>query len=791
MEETNFGAQVTLPTGKKVEIHTPTSEASSTKALKLKVEGAKAKGGEAIAGAYWKAGDLAMTENDVIYLTGDQTDFTTLHHEKGHLVVNAMRNLLTPDELVTIGLPATGPINVDLEEAVMGEFEQYAYTRTPSEENPMSPLDKAFQKVIDFAHGAKSLMTGEETQRQVFEKMRTGEVLTREGAPRLPGETDAMYQRRTQEPEWYKPVRTTKSGRIVGAPWSHNAPGAFGSLVRKMFNAASDIHEVNPEQANWYDGPTAESIRDRYGLKKGKGGKWEGDTAGANRFMMALALWSARMPVERNARAAVQAIALQAKGERPLVAGAVVSAETMADRFEAAVGAPEFGSMLAGVGPKIDSFYWDLHNAVYGIKDSRNATIDTHVIQAMGLMKESGLPYESLEGPQYGWARAILEEATKQFNSAYGTDYSVRQVQALIWEWNRAGQQAVKLEPENFSKYLKEAARYQKKRPGETHKWSTIADIDGKDRSKDVLAVALSEAKEVRQLLPEDRVWLMPNGEAVFLEEWELHENRAGMIVNRAGVINRDRITNERFGGSINAVRFHGLQARYEANRETQYAVEIFRPMTEEQVDMLRKSLGTRRRIIADLSDPETGVVLSYAFGKGEEGLNALIAESKKAYKGGKAQQVARFQTKDVDSAARAIRGFPDQIETSKLQGLLDRFAGGTLVENLGLGDLLTGKKFVSRGDLLGRMAASRLAMYQTRTPGPKGLTVNFTDSEVSSLGEELLRRVRQVGIHADQRPDPEEGAGDDRLGEDELETFLNHDPYTAWPDSAHQVAAR
>jgi len=197
--ETDYGGNVTLPDGRTLEIHTPFSPAAE----KLMAEGlaggdqsvaSEIKAGErVVSGMYFKVGDTTITNNDLIFLTGQGTDPTTLGHEKGHLVMSAVNMLATPEELKAVGLDAKA---TDQEKVIGGKYEEYLVQRQASPENPKSPLDKLFARVADFAHEAYSAMQGSPTERAVFERIRSGKMLERAGA--TPEQAAKMAERGTQ-----------------------------------------------------------------------------------------------------------------------------------------------------------------------------------------------------------------------------------------------------------------------------------------------------------------------------------------------------------------------------------------------------------------------------------------------------------------------------------------------------------------------------------------------------------------------------------------------------------------
>ena len=1048
---TGHGANVTLPSGRVVEIHT--ADSPMVEELQKSVEeGAKKKGIDtketAISGVYFRSGLLVGTENDLIYLTGQMTDPTTLPHEKGHLIVEIMRDMMTPQELEAIGIPARGAISPDLEESVMTTFEEYAYKRTPSLTNPMSPLDKAYQNVIDFAHEIYTAFGGATTQRQVFEQMRTGKILAREGAVRLPGESEAAFQVRTIRPPWHGDDVKTASGRVIGAPGSHQSPQAREGLIRRMVKVATQMHQVDPEQGQWYE-KSGEDVRRLFGLTQDKDGNWQGNIEGADQFLRAVAAWSPQADVGRNTDDAINALHQIARGDSPETSGAMTNAREMARRFVEISGAEEVTGDLAGLGPKATSFYWDLHNATFKVRDAVNTTLDRHIIGAFDLASRTGRPMAALNPTQYRWANNVMIEITKRFNEANKTDLDPRNVQAMIWAWQRGGRVAQKglvdnlgrhlgtgivtgeivpatnsdvdvwihnapfevkriysdhivnnvlldesgndailtllqvpqggtvpgtgtfegainpnviktmflqnLEPEKINLYAdifgyvftqnavpwyrtdysladKEGVMQgfafrrgdgpitdslvgsfyeilKSKIPGaeltflgdEIHvinfmghdiadlktkmeevgrEWSKKNDIDGgggqfgtegdyrtgdaegavrwtgdlyksriasaggsgvlsgadrlrasalaaakefseavappgakfqtknidsrfvvrindinkRDVTPAVLAAASSESVSVRQLFPKDRLWLMPDAKAIMLELYEMHETRANRIVDKATEGADKWVTNGVFGGSLKAVRFHGMQMRGSlgfGDPDT-FAIEIFNPLTPKVRELLSRSLGVRKKLLADVTDPSTGVNLGYAYGKGAEGLAALEAAAKKAYAPG-----AKLQTKPMVTTSAGE--FPMEQDGFVFEG---QWPGAPYYQYTNKdpnspaynATIMTDKPENLQAkidDTVKKFTEGRGPKLQTRTPGPKGLTVNFTDAEVNALSEELLRGAFEK-LSFEQSNDASMKKAQDliKAGKMNLDTFLSHDPYTAWPDTATQVAA-
>ncbi len=1046
VNETDFGATVTLPSGRTVEIHTATSPQAGElhkQALDLGDPKSSEKirsGKEVLSGVYFKSGSVVGTENDLIFLTG-QADLTTLPHEKGHLLVSVMQDVLSPEERAAIGLPGEGKISLATEEQVMVAFEEYAYKRTPSIENPMSPLDKAFQKVIDFAHEIYSTFAGP-TERTMFEQMRTGKILRREGAVRPPGESEAAFQVRTVRPAWHGEDVKTASGRVVGAPGSHQSPQAREGLIRRMVKVATQMHQVDPDQGQWYE-KSGEDVRRLFGLTQdpNDGNKWKGNIDGADQFLRAVAAWSPQADVGRNTEDAINVIHQIARGESPETSGVMTNAMEMARRFTEISQASEVTGDLSGLGAKATSFYWDLHNATFKVRDAVNTTLDRHILGAWDLASRTGRPMEDMNDTQYRWANNVMIDITKRFNETNKTDMDPRNVQALIWAWQRGGRVfeqskvdhvgshlgvgivtgeivpatnsdvAEWLHEQNFevkklfsdfvtervlldengrnlilaqvlapqggvvpgtgtfegavnpnvistlmlqdmspdvanlyadlfgyiftqnavpwyradrslngvegktqgyaiarldgpiapshvrsfydilktkipggeltflgdeihvvnfmgidqaefdAKIAEVASEWARKNDIETKDWqfgtegdyrtsdaegagrwtgdaykgrilaagspalfewadrirasalsaarefsetvappgakfqakgridtrrTLIYDIDGKDRTLDVSAMAFNEAVPIRTILPSDRIWLMPGGQAIPLRDYELHEQAAYRIINNAGVINRDRITNEMFGGALKAIRFHGIQGGVVNPDGNTLAFEIFSPIAPGARDLISKSLGVRRNLLADVTDPQTGVNLGYAYGKGSEGLAALEAAAAKAYKPG-----AKMQTKPMVTTPAGE--FPLEHNGWKFEGeMMGLYQYSKVLPD----SPLKATFYVKTPDQIEGRAALKEKEFaapkmQTRTPGPKGLTVNFTDAEVSGIAQELLRGAFEK-LQFEQSNDASMRKAQDliKAGKMDLNTFLSHDPYTAWPDTATQVAA-
>ncbi len=1060
VNETAFGATVTLPSGRTVEIHTAASPLAGElhkQALDLGDPKSSEKirsGKEVLSGVYFKSGSLVATENDLIFLTG-QADLTTLSHEKGHLVVSVLQDVLSPEERAAIGLPEEGKVSIGVEEQVMDAFEDYAYKRTPSIENPMSPLDKAFQKVIDFAHEIYSAFAGP-TERTMFEQMRTGKIFQREGAVRLPGESDAAFQVRTMTPKYHEPPPKTASGRVIGAPASHQSPQAKEGLIRKLVKWATDVHKVNPEQAQWYE-KTGEKIRLAFGLQQDAQGNWTGNIEDADRFMRAIAAWSLRMPIDRNATSAVDVMHLLSSGKEPLVSGAVNSAENMADRFRAIAAADEVSSDLVGLGPKAASFYWDIHNATFGVRDAKNTTIDSHILQAMELKNSKGNPMEgtSLKDTQYAWARDVMEETTKRFNKLNGTDYDPRNVQALVWTWNREGKIATTETVDHMGKYIGagivtgeaipatnsdvapwiHGENYEAKKsasdhvinstlfddmgrdvilsrlmkpeggnvfgmgtwegavnpnfqkslllsntqdmdlvnlysdlfgyiftqnsvlgyiPDETllnhpdhpnaiairrvggeippsivgsfyeklrekipgmeltyrggefhvinfmglgseefktkiteaaHEWAKehdietkafhfgarsnfsnsdadgsaewkgglyvqrilaaggpdllrwadslrqtalsawqelspreavggtrlqsknydssrttlLYDINGKDITPAVRAVAYGKAEPIRQVGASDRIWLLDNGK--MLPVPYIHQSTVDdLIVASTNEPIGKKIWLQEFGGALQAIRFHGYQGnawRLTGSHDASLNFEVFAPISDKQFDVLSRSIGARKSILVDVTSPE-GAVLTYVSGKGPAALDTLMKTVEKAYSGksddpfdGRLTRGSMFQTKSVQTPAGEFPlnhdGWEYDGEMMGYHQYTNRDPGSPAFN----ATILTDKPENLQKKIDATVKKFSDPKFQTRTPGQKGLTVNFSDAEVNALGEELLRGAfEKLQFTQSNERSVQKAQELIKAGKMSLDTFLSHDPYTAWPDTAHQVAA-
>jgi hypothetical protein len=936
VETTEYGAKVTSPSGKAFEIHrsdspiAPELREAALRGVKEEKRKAIESGKETYSGVYLHSGMLTATENDVIWLTGQQTDDTTLHHEKAHLIMLGFQSVLSPEEMAQFGITPETAADDPIWEAVAEEFEQYAHKRTPSLSNPMSPLDKAYQRVVDFFDEVGSSFGGT-SRRQLFEKMRKGEILRREGVNRLPGETDAMYQNRTVRPEWHEPDTKTASGRIVGAPESHASPQAREGLIRRMVNVVRKMNEVNPEQSRWYE-LAGEDIRQIFDLKQNDDGSWSGNVDKADQFLRAVAQWSIQADVSRNTTDAVEVIRRIAQNRRAEVAGVVTSAEKMADRFDVTISVPEVTADLSGFGPKAVSFYWDLYNATFNLRDDANTTIDRHIIAAWDLINSAGQPMGGLKTKQYRWANNVMRDITARVNKEAGLDLDPRNVQAMIWAWQRGGrvfakqdvdhiganigkgvvtgevipatdsavggwvhdkrfevkqwaseqilrkvlydkdgndiilkklgalhtqapadrgmtgmgtyrgatnpnaivpmhlkdmspetinlyadlfgyiftQNAVpwyrpsagltnketatagvavrrkegaldpslvksfyeiltsripdgeltytgneihvlnfmELDREEFFKTLKEVVNewqrktgiedaahgrfgaesdYRTSDPDTATEWAggsyrsrlaaagrsdlldwadsrraeavsawedlgrvtpplpggahlqarkadsihtfPIKDFRGKDITPAVAVIAKSQGKKISTIMPQDRIWLLPDATAVFLESFERHDTRSNKIIAEAATKNgapefkRDYV----FGAAIQAIRFHGIQQTgYGADwgYAPGLAFEVFRTPTPEQYALLKKSLGLRKKMVVDITDPKTGNVIGWAEGAGQEGFQALVKAIEDAYAPKK--KGAKLQSRTITTPAGV---YPEERDGWRYEG--------------------------------------------------------------------------------------------------------------------------
>jgi hypothetical protein len=120
-------------------------------------------------------------------------------------------------------------------------------------------------------------------------------------------------------------------------------------------------------------------------------------------------------------------------------------------------------------------------------------------------------------------------------------------------------------------------------------------------------------------------VWLLPNGGAVRLENFEIHANRLDGWATRAMLVDVPRIDIELGATALGLVRFHGDQRfTYSFTTGQELAFEVFGPLTAEQKEIIKSSVGPKTNAIADITRADRGGPVTYAMGKGQEFLDSL-----------------------------------------------------------------------------------------------------------------------------------------------------------------------
>jgi hypothetical protein len=566
---------------------------------------------------FFRAGQL----EDLVTLAST-ADPVTLRHEAGHLF---FKRYGTPEEKATLLRAAERYADANPE-----KYPEYDGSIESAEDVavdmigmqvlrvPESALSKLYQEVGKYFGTAESIRA----------RIRKGEAWEmreerhRPGVPKIPGESHTQYMIRIRQPEYYNPPERKKDGTLKGAAESHKTPQARGAMVRKLVGVTSEAYRTNPEWAYWYE-DAGTLIRDIFNLKE-VNGEWTGNIKGANTFIDLLAIYSPQMPVKRNLEVAIRVLGAIAKGEEFQEPGAVASAKEMTARVWGLRNAEELSTKERGVGEKVDSFGWDLKDATFLNRNPKNVTLDSLTIRLMGLTNSKGNPMESLKGKQYAWGRDVWEEVTRRFNQRNGTDFDPRNIQALGWGYERGS-------GEGFHTYLQEgaippevaAAKYEIRGPR------------GEDVTSRVREIALSESRPITNLRHEDRAWLFPDGRALMLGPFDIHSYKAGDIFMRAGVDFRGPVPMPyEFGGPLGAIRVHGPQKTYRWTTGKELALEVFGPLSKQQKEIIKTSLGKTGRIIADVTNPKTGEVVTYAEGKGEAGFRALDRAVKRVFHG-------------------------------------------------------------------------------------------------------------------------------------------------------------
>jgi len=88
----------------------------------------------------------------------------------------------------------------------------------------------------------------------------------------------------------------------------------------------------------------------------------------------------------------------------------------------------EFTREMWGVGPKVESFYRNLHDEAFNEDKYPGAvTIDRWMARALGY------PGDRVAETQYEFAAELTRQMTEEYNRRHGTDLKPRQLQAMIW----------------------------------------------------------------------------------------------------------------------------------------------------------------------------------------------------------------------------------------------------------------------------------------------------------------------------------------------------------------------
>lgn len=233
------------------------------------------------------------------------------------------------------------------------------------------------------------------------------------------------------------------NGKIVGAPTGRVSQRHLVATVEKVLKAMQDPLAVMDQSMWWYEDAGAEIRR-----------LTPDDLELREKMVRLLAFFSAASEVKGNVTAAIKAVYQLARGEAP-AAGRWVN--TNRERLPVVLDlSKEFGQAEMkgqGISDKIESFYRNLHDPAF--QENRWPKVST---QDRWMMRFYGYPERdaallgaggasSLSPTQYTYAQFVTRVAADLWTARTGQKLLPRQVQAVLWTFEKNSTDRAKLKP--------------------------------------------------------------------------------------------------------------------------------------------------------------------------------------------------------------------------------------------------------------------------------------------------------------------------------------------------------
>jgi hypothetical protein len=248
---------------------------------------------------------------------------------------------------------------------------------------------------------------------------------------------------------------TTKGGKVIGAP-DHVTTMRQAARQEDQFVANLDAENAQTLLNNegtvkeiaktGTKGPSQENLSSLFWYERAAGEVMRvarGSRERADQLFRLLSLYSQANSVASNTTAAINSLNEFLDGNESPAFGRfpektrhvikdLLEAESMAVFIRNNEGELSEISIVEGglrnVGPKMISFYGNLHDAGFGEDTfAQDSTIDRW------MMRMFGYNAESPSAAQYAFAKQMMINITDKFNAANGTNLKPRQIQAAMW----------------------------------------------------------------------------------------------------------------------------------------------------------------------------------------------------------------------------------------------------------------------------------------------------------------------------------------------------------------------
>lgn len=216
-------------------------------------------------------------------------------------------------------------------------------------------------------------------------------------------------------------------GTISGAPnFIASTKEILGQIKKMVMDAKGN--QSHPEDEIWYK-RAGEAIREYS----------HGDAALQEKLVRIVAKLSQSAGVDSNVTQVIKAAYQIANGEEVAVGR---FPNKFREEFGPLMDAQSFDTSVKGIDSKLQNFYRNLHDETFNKNQWPDAVvIDRHAINYIFAEKK-----DTVTAAQYKFAERMFQLATDEYNKKYGTSLKPRQIQAILWGWQKRVEDAAKAE---------------------------------------------------------------------------------------------------------------------------------------------------------------------------------------------------------------------------------------------------------------------------------------------------------------------------------------------------------